>query len=129
MDVYESMLKNNEQVDIVNTGLGMSALGGYGDTFNLFVERGYLEPLNDYFQTDSGKAFYDGFDGIVWKQMTCADGMSRICKALRTRGNVVCCSTAPANCIMRWRDFADTRACISTPKRDWRKIFSRMKKP
>ena len=26
MDVYESMLKNNEQVDIVNTGLGMSAL-------------------------------------------------------------------------------------------------------
>lgn len=35
MDVYESMLKNNEQVDIVNTGLGMSALGGYGDTFNL----------------------------------------------------------------------------------------------
>ena len=75
MDVYESMLKNNEQVDIVNTGLGMSALGGYGDTFNLFVERGYLEPLNDYFQTDSGKAFYDGFDGIVWKQTTCADGM------------------------------------------------------
>lgn len=69
------MLKNNEQVDIVNTGLGMSALGGYGDTFNLFVERGYLEPLNDYFQTDSGKAFYDGFDGIVWKQTTCADGM------------------------------------------------------
>lgn len=53
----------------------MSALGGYGDTFNLFVERGYLEPLNDYFQTDSGKAFYDGFDGIVWKQTTCADGM------------------------------------------------------
>lgn len=75
MDVYESMFKNNEQVDIVNTGLGMSALGGYGDTFNLFVERGYLEPLNDYFQTDSGKAFYDGFDGIVWKQTTCADGM------------------------------------------------------
>ena len=36
----------------------------------------YLEPLNDYFQTDSGKAFYDGFDGIVWKQTTCADGLT-----------------------------------------------------
>ena len=60
MDVYESMLKNNEQVDIVNTGLGMSALGGYGDTFNLFVERGYLEPLNDIFRPTAEKRFTTG---------------------------------------------------------------------
>lgn len=74
MDVYQSMLKNNEQVDIVNTGLGMSAMGGYGDTFHLFVEKGYLEPLDDYFQTDHGKEFYDKFDDMVWKQ-TIDDGV------------------------------------------------------
>lgn len=75
LDKYEAMLKDGEQVDIVNTGQGLATLGGYGDTYHIFVDKGYLAPLNDYFETDSGKKFYAQFDEIVWRQTTCADGI------------------------------------------------------
>ena len=75
MDVYESMLKNNEQVDIVNTGLGLETLGSYGDTYHIFVDRGYLTPFNDYFETDRGQKLYKQFDEVVWRQTACADGL------------------------------------------------------
>lgn len=74
IELYEKMLDNNEQVDIVNTGAGLSNYGGYDDTFHLFVEKGYLEPLNDYFETEYGKEFYDGVDELIWTQTTCDDG-------------------------------------------------------
>ncbi|MCD7742423.1 MAG: ABC transporter substrate-binding protein [Ruminococcus sp.] len=73
-DVYEQMIENGEQIDIVNTGYSNVNFGGYDDTFNLFVENGYLEPLNDYFESELGQAFYNEFDELFWAQTTTFDG-------------------------------------------------------
>ena len=75
LDKYETMRKDGEQVDIVNTGLGLETLGSYGDTYHIFVDKGYLTPLNDYFATDRGKKLYKQFDEVVWRQTACADGL------------------------------------------------------
>lgn len=74
IEAYEKMLENGEQVDIVNTGTGISIFGGPENTFDLFMEKGYLAPLNEYFQTDLGKAFYEQFDETFWIQTTASDG-------------------------------------------------------
>ncbi|MCD8095964.1 MAG: hypothetical protein LUE12_07550 [Ruminococcus sp.] len=74
-DVYEQMIENGEQVDIVNTGYSFEYFDGYADTFDLFVENGYLEPLNDYFESELGEIFYNQFDELVWAQTTTFDGV------------------------------------------------------
>lgn len=71
-ELYKQMLSDDQQVDIVNTGLGFDSLGG--DTFHLFVKEGYLEPLNDYITTEEGKKLYEQFDDIIWALTTESDG-------------------------------------------------------
>ena len=73
-DTYETMLENGEQVDIVNTGTGLAAFGGSNNTYDLFVEKGYLEPLNDYFQTELGKTFYQQYAESYWQATADAQG-------------------------------------------------------
>lgn len=75
VDVYKAMIESGEQVDIVNTGVGLADYGGYTDTFHIFIENGWLEPLNDYLQTAEGKALYAQFDETMWAQTTDSDGV------------------------------------------------------
>ncbi len=84
-DTYESMLANGEQVDIVNTGSGLGIHGGSNNTYGLFREKGYLEPLNDYLQTEQGRVLYEQYDEVTWAATTDADGTTY---AISTGGKV-----------------------------------------
>lgn len=68
LDVYEKMLNDGKQIDLVNTGYGLGFFGGNNDTYHLFVDKGYLEPLNDYFKSDLGSKLYEMIDEINWDQ-------------------------------------------------------------
>lgn len=72
LSVYEEMLKNGQQIDIVFTGVSLdSSIEG---TYSQFIEKGYLEPLNKYFVTEIGHKFYEQFDEKYWDRMTYGDG-------------------------------------------------------
>jgi putative aldouronate transport system substrate-binding protein len=75
IDLYKQMLDDGEQVDIINTGTGLSFFDGYGDTYNYCLKQDWLEPLNDYLDTDLGKKLYAQFGDIVWKQTTDDSGV------------------------------------------------------
>lgn len=77
ISVYEKMLDKNEPVDILCTGAGMDKdfyANGYMDTFNVCVEKGYLEPLDEYFKTELGKKLYEQFPENYWSVTTSTDG-------------------------------------------------------
>lgn len=74
-DLYEKMISDGEAVDIVNTGVGLEFFGGYDDTYHMFIESGYLEPLNEYFESDLGAKLYSQFDENVWAQTKENDGI------------------------------------------------------
>lgn len=69
IEVYEQMLDNGDQVDIVNTGYGFESLGGINDTYHVFVEKGYLIPLDEYLTSDEGKELYNILGETNWEIM------------------------------------------------------------
>lgn len=73
IEVYEQMLDNGDQVDIVNTGYGFESLGGINDTYHVFVEKGYLIPLDDYLTSDEGKELYNILGETNWEIMKVND--------------------------------------------------------
>lgn len=73
IEVYEQMLDNGDQVDIVNTGYGFESLGGINDTYHVFVEKGYLIPLDDYLSSDQGKELYNILGKTNWGIMKVND--------------------------------------------------------
>lgn len=72
LSVYEKMLENGQQIDIVFTGVSLDS--STESTYSQFIEKGYLEPFNDYFDTEIGQKFYDQFDEKYWDRMTYGDG-------------------------------------------------------
>ena len=67
------MLDNGDQVGIINTGYGFESLGGFNDTYHVFVEKGYLIPLDDYLSSDQGKELYNILGKTNWGIMKVND--------------------------------------------------------
>ena len=75
INVYEQMIADGKQVDIFNTGIGLKDFGGYSGTYNICIEKNYLEPLNEYFKTEAGKNFFNQYDKIFWAQAENKEGI------------------------------------------------------
>lgn len=72
LSVYEGMLESGQQADIIFTGVSINDTAE--GTYSQFIEKGYLEPFNSYFDTKNGQRLYSQFDEKYWDRMTYTDG-------------------------------------------------------
>ncbi|NLZ46939.1 MAG: DUF3502 domain-containing protein [Clostridiales bacterium] len=73
---YEDRIEKGQNVDIFYTGSSISSdINEVNDTYNHCIEKGYLEPLNDYFGTKDGKKLYNQFDEKYWDRMRDENGI------------------------------------------------------
>lgn len=69
VDVVEKMTESGEQIDIIHVE-GVFLDEGMTYPYHNYVQRGLLEPLDKYFETELGKQLYDLMPEKHWKTLT-----------------------------------------------------------